>query len=183
MFSKNNIESNNHYLYVLISAMFLGFISYVANFAAGVPTIICPFSFVVFIPFLFLSLIIEKLSTSLSTLTIILSCTVTPIFYMLWSRKLYNDKNKIPRRSIVLFSILLVFSFIYLMRGWNEGLRYQGKQHILAMYGLNLLFWIIMIVLYFVNKERPTFKTNFIFHWVSFSWLIWVAFPWLGELL
>ena len=171
-------------IYNLLGAIALGFVSY-STMCARVPTIYSPFSFAVVLPAFYihdyLKLILPPF-LFLPTVTV-LTCSVIPLFFMAWSRGLYSGIGKIPRRSVVFFSIIIVLSLIYLIGSWKDSLKYSGQFHTLAIYGINLVFWATMVYLYLLNRKRPSVKLSFVFHWFSFAWLAWVAFPWLGELL
>lgn len=169
-------------IYIIIGAITLGFVSY-STISANVPKIYSPFSFTVVIPVFFLYDMVEMLPPFLKLLPFMLSCALIPLFYIGWSYRLYSGACKIPRRSIILFSITIILSLIYLISSWNYGVAYQGLSYTIAMYALNLIFWIVMILLFRINRKTPSFKLSFIFHWISFAWLAWVSFPWLGELL
>ena len=169
-------------MYNLLGAIVLGFVSY-STMSANVPTIYSPFSLTVVLPTFYIYDLGKILPSFLSFLPVILARCIVPLFFIAWSHKLYSNTCKIPRRSIILFSMMIILSFISLFGSWNYGIEYQGKFHTIAMYGLNLIFWVVMIFLYLLNRKKPSFKISFIFHWISFAWLAWVAFPWLGELL
>ncbi len=169
--------------YNLSGALILALASYITC-ASGAPSIAAPFSLPVIFPILYIQWIVEeKLGLAWVIPSFLIGYSLVPIFFILWSRKLYNNNNLISRRSLILFSALILLSILSLINSWELGLKHQGLIHVIAMYGFNLFFWIIMLSLYFYNRRKPSWLSNYLFHLVSFLWLAWVSFPWLGELI
>lgn len=78
-----------------------------------------------------------------------------------------------------LLSILTAVDFVL---EWQYGLRYQGRDHTIAMCTISAL-WLAIIWWAVIRAwRRPSFWANLLAHWVLFAWLGWYAFPYLGEL-
>jgi len=134
-----------------------------------------PLSLTVVVPGLYL--------TSFGAAYFKIAFIIIPLVFIAWTWRLYIHDGKIPLRSSVTFLITSLLSGFYLITRWEYGLEYQGIDHTIAMYGYNLLFWLALIFAYVWNRKKPTFFSSFLFHLIFFSWLSWVAFPWLGELI
>ena len=167
----------NSMLRFLAGAMLLWGVAYV-TVSANVPTIYSPYSFLVIIPVLSLHNFIES-----HVLTLAIGTTLIPVSFLLWSFPLLHGQIRIPIRTRVLTIIMVLLSLAFLIMGWSYGNQYQGLAHTIAMYLLNLICWLVMFILYIINSRQPSYGSNYIFHWVLFAWLAWVAYPWLGELL
>ena len=170
------------FVFVLAGAISLGFIS-VGTISGGIPSIFSPFSLMMAIPAIFIYGLADILPQFLKFLPRILVCSIMPLLFIFWSIGLYSGTGKIPRRSSICFSVLMLLSCAYLAGNWRLGLEYQGRFHVLMMCVYNLVFYAPMIILYLANRRKPSLRSSFIFHFVSFVWLTWVSFPWLGELL
>jgi len=169
-------------IYTLLGAIIIGIASY-ATISAGGPEIYAPFSLSVALPAILLWYPLGYQFSFFQFLGWPVACSFIPVIFIFWTRKLYINEGKVPWRSVIFFPIMMLLSIVFLATSWEYGLKYQGKIHTLAMYGCNLLFWVMMIFLYLINRKKQKFIFNFFFHLVSFIWLAWVAFPWLGELL
>ena len=168
--------------YIILGAIIIAGVSYETIYT-GIQRIYAPFSLTVALPAVLLWYPLGHKFHFCQFLAWPLACSIIPLFFVAWTRKLYLYGGKIPLRSIIFFSIMAALSFLMLATNWNYGIKYQGKIHTLVMYSWNLLFWIAMVFLYRENRKKPTFMSSFLFHLVSFIWLAWVSFPWLGELL
>jgi len=175
---------NKKTIYTIIGAIILGLISF-ATMCADVPEIYSPFSMSVIIPVFLFDWLFYAMFPGLlfPGLHFVFGCLVIPILYVVWSYRLYKNTPKIPRRSISAILILFILSLVYLIGSWSYGLGYQGITHTISMYIFNCIFWGILYYLYMTNRKKPSFITSYLFHLVSFAWLAWVAFPWLGELI
>lgn len=168
-----------NYIYTALGALIVGGAAYMTLYDR-IPSIHAPFSISVLFPAILLASVIKLPSLSSAIFLII---SIYAVIFIFWTRKLYVNEGKIPLRSLIFFPIMVLLSIWSLVGNWEYGLEYQGKMHTLAMYRLNLLFWIIMIFLFLINRKKRKLLLNFLFHLVFFVWFVWIAFPWLGELL
>ncbi len=166
-----------YYINLAIGALVLWGISY-STISSNVPRIYSPYSFSVVIPTFMLYSVLGS-----STITTITSTLLIPVLYILWCFHLLRDCKAIPKRSLVCSSILIFLSAYQLTVSWTYGIKYQGMVHTIVMYIFNIIFWIALFIMFRANRKKPSYATNYMFHWIFFAWFCWVAFPWLGELL
>ena len=107
---------------------------------------------------------------------------VGPLLLLAWHPRLLAGADEVPRRSsvgLVLISILTVADLAF---GWQYGLKYQGKPYTMALVLLNAVAMSVAWVLLWVARKRRTFWSTLVSHAFVAGWLVWIAFPWLGEL-
>jgi len=98
--------------------------------------------------------------------------------FVIWLR----GTRTIPLRSYVLLLVTAPLNFVYLADGWRLGVQYQGLQYthaVCLISGAWTAFLVLALVLAW--KVRRTRNSLFL-HWMLFAWLVWFAFPYLGEL-
>lgn len=149
-------------------------LSMVANY----PTIYSPYSLTVVIPTLYAS------ALDLPGFFVYLfgSLPLTA-FYFAFSFFTINKHFVISKPTIILTCIFVLLSIAFNIMVYKYGVKYQGLLHTLLMYGYNVFFIALLALIYKRNKSAPTFYGCLGFNIVLFSWLGWVAFPWLGELI
>jgi hypothetical protein len=136
---------------------------------ARVPRIYSPYSFSIVIPYFCGGLLV--------------ACMVAPLAFLLWSLHLLGVNATVPKRTLVLFPLLVIASGLWLAASWRYGFRYQGKVHTLTLYAINVTLVAILVGLIIRAVRRPSYASNYAFHWLMFAWVAWGAFPWLGELI
>ncbi len=109
------------------------------------------------------------------------SCLFPTAFFWVWGIHLFRGTAKIPVRSEALFWLLATLTVFYFALSWQYGVRWQGYFHLVAVAVLNLISIILLWTLLAYAKAKPSFKRNVAFHWALVAWLVWLAFPWLGE--
>ena len=166
----------HHIFFYFSGALFLWPISYL-TVNSGVPTVWCPFSITVVIPALLLSGFINP------HIAIIIAASFIPIFFFFWSTPLLKGKKEIPIKTKIVSLFFIALSITNLIFSWEYGEKYQGITHTLVMCAYNVIFWVVLFLLFKINKKTKNYISNFLFHWVLFAWLGWVSFPWLGELI
>lgn len=148
------------------------------SISANSPNIFSPLSFVVILPGMALSKVI-----STNKLTYFLFSTLfTPAIFVLWSFPLLRGQTRIPNRSKIAASLLTALSLYSLIGSWSYGVTYQGVFHTVVICIWNIICWFVLFFLNRSNSIYQSYWSNYVFHWVFFAWLAWVAFPWLGEL-
>jgi len=112
-----------------------------------------------------------------------LAAVFPALLFWAWSAHLFRGDAKLPLRSVILFWVLVGFSFLYFIVAWNDGVVWQGYAHVLVVIALNLLYGYFLWRLLANSRAQPSFRHNLLFHWALFAWLAWLAFPLLGEFL
>lgn len=87
-----------------------------------------------------------------------------------------------PTRSVVLLLCATVLSAIWLVYGFQYGIKYQGKDYTVGVTMINVVCWILVGTLAVVVRRRPIYNYSLGFHSALFAWLAWYAFPYFGEL-
>ena len=136
---------------------------------ARVPTILSPFPAMTVLPAFFLSPVG--------------AVAVPPLLFFAWNPGLLRGEGKIPKRSFVLLVATAIFSFIWFVVDWKNGLHYQGEGYVYTVLAVNVA-WITLLGIAFARywKRDSSFSVSLVLHWVLFAWLAWYAFPYLGEL-
>ncbi len=158
---------------VIVTSLGLALLTWIGAFSAGVPTLHSPLPLLTVLPALALS------AWHLEYLAIL----VPSVLFFLWTpgvRK--NSWPDIPKRTIVLLSLLTVLTVVYFVAGWSDGIRYQGLRHTKVVCIISVA-WLVALWLVVVRCwSQPSVTGNLILHWLLFAWLGWYAFPYLGEL-
>lgn len=164
-------------LYFVIGTLLLWAVAY-STISANYPKLYSPYSFAVVIPLMSLY---EVLGGHL--VTFVAATLAIPLSFAAWSLPLLKGEKRIPKRTKIAATVLVSLSLVFLALSWSYGVKYQGTTHTVAMYVFNALFWAALLVVGRRNLREPSYGYNFLFHWLLFAWLGWVAFPWLGELI
>ena len=106
---------------------------------------------------------------------------IGPGLFFVWNVHLLRGDVEVPRRSSLGFTILTALSILALGSGWSFGVRYQGRAHTVGVIVLNGVALSICWWLWVRARARPSFGRSLTFHWATTVWLVWLAFPWLGE--
>lgn len=164
-------------LQIIIGGLFVsiaGGLSMVANY----PKIYSPYSLIVVIPTMLAGAI--ELSRFIAYF---LGIFPLAILYLIWSFSFIREPYSIPKPTVILAAICIVLSGVFNITSYKYGIQYQGQLHTLLMYLFNLILIIFMIMLFKFNKSNPCKYSGLGFNILLFSWIGWVAFPWLGELI
>jgi hypothetical protein len=108
---------------------------------------------------------------------------VGPVLLLLWNPRLLRGSSTYPRRSTIGLAILSLLSAAWFWAGWSLGVKYEGLFHVLGTLALNAAALTGAWMLALRARRRPSANRNLMAHWLVVAWLVWVAFPWLGELL
>jgi len=112
----------------------------------------------------------------------VIPTVVGPLLLLAWHPRLLAGADEVPRLSpigLVLISILTVADLTF---GWQYGVKYQGKPYTVALVLLNAVAMGVAWVLLWFARKRRTFWSTLVSHAFVAGWLVWIAFPWLGEL-
>ncbi len=150
-----------------------------ARFACstGVPTILSPLPFAVFVSFL--------LAPALGATNPWLFAASFP-FGTFLLMNLYELDLTGPAPLRARFSVLLgltsLLSVLYFAMGCEGGSRFQGASYTLATASINLAILIILWTWWLRLRQRTSKASALLFATVLHCWLFWFAFPYLGEL-
>ena len=170
----NSIVMHRYTVAVLLGAGLLYVMSWL-GLTGRIPDLIHPFPLILIVPYM-LGLMAKV------AWIIWLVPMIGPTAFLLWSSHLFRGSQIIPRRSIVLLVALIVLSVIYFISLWSWGITYQGVIFTVFMAAANFCMACSLVYLGFYSKKSPTFIRNYIFHLSIFVWLVWSAFPYMGEL-
>jgi hypothetical protein len=141
--------------------------------ASGVPTTVCSFPALTVLPAFLLS------DIHLSMLAV-----ASPmLLFFIWNPALFRGETTVPTRSYVLLAVATVLSIFYFVFGWKLGVQYQGVHYTRVVGAVNIGWSAFLILGFFRSRKGVTsFGFNLFLHWMTFAWLAWYAFPYLGEL-
>jgi len=170
------VRRYNPKIVTLIAGVLLIIPASVGLFLSGWPTLLAPLPALTVLPFLFLSYLhCEYLANCLPSL-----------LFLAWNPQLFRGNATLPKRSYILFGVLVVLSTLYFWGSWQWGIHYQGRYFTIGIILINLC-WILAIAAgFFLGRRRSgasSFSVSLILHWLLFAWVAWYAFPWLGEML
>jgi len=151
---------------MLVGATALAIVSF-GTVAANEPTVTSPYSFTVVLATM------DKWGLG--------AFLIWPVVFLLWGLHLFARSSRIPTRSVILMCGALVFGMGWLLGNWRTGAVHQGPGHVVALLAVDILVGVLLSVLLLRSRRRPTFATNYAFHWVLFAWIAWGSMPWLGE--
>jgi hypothetical protein len=104
------------------------------------------------------------------------------MLFITWNLELLKDSAEIPRRSRVALVVLTILTAITFASGWRSGVRHQGYVYTLSMLIVNTLSVATCWTLYRLALRHSSFARSLLFKCVTAVWLVWLAFPWLGQL-
>jgi hypothetical protein len=171
------IVSRSPWLHFVVGTLLLWVVAY-STISANYPKLYSPYSFVVVIPLMSLYELFGGKPP-----TFVVATLTVPVLFAAWSLPLLTGQKRVPNRTKIASIVLVSLSLVFLALSWPYGLKYQGALHTVAMYLFNGAFWAALLVIGRRNTREPVYASNFLFHWLLFAWLGWVAFPWLGELI
>jgi len=101
--------------------------------------------------------------------------------FLLWSKQLLNGEARVPHRSLWALAVLGALNFWYFLSVWTEGVLRYGHDYVLTVAIVNAGFVATLGGRAVRSYRRPTFASSLFFHSLLFLWLVWYAFPYLGE--
>jgi len=145
---------------------------------ASYPKIYSPYSLSVVFP----ALIISSREMGEAVIHLLSSIPIL-VLYLIFSIAFIKPTYKISKPTLSLAIVLVLLSVVFNIYGYKYGIKYQGMLHTVVMYVYNLVLLSLLSVAYFFNLKEPNSTNCLSFNTILFSWLGWVAFPWLGELI
>ena len=164
----------NPKIVTLVAGVLLIIPASVGLLLSGWPTFLTPLPALTVLPYLFLSYLhCGELAICLPSL-----------LFLAWNPQLFRGETTLPKRSYILFGVLVMLSALYFWGSWKWGIQYQGWRFTIGMTLINLC-WIAGVgaAFWLCKKIGATFLGSLILHWLLFAWVAWYAFPWLGEML
>jgi hypothetical protein len=146
--------------------------AYCGLMLSGIPVLLRPFPLITSLPAFILS------SAGLYGLAIL----IPSLLFSLWSPQLFRGEARFPKRSLILLAVLTVFTTVYFVRTWHDGLEYQGARFTYGICAANAGWLLLLWAIFISARARPSFNANLLAHFLLFAWLGWYAFPYLGEL-
>lgn len=136
---------------------------------SGIPSVPPPYPALVVIPMFFLGL---------------LALFLPSLLFFAWHPTLFKGSNVFPKRTYILFVVLVVLTVPWFIVSWKFGLQYQGARFTYFACGVNAAWIAALTALLWRcwRKNNISFPSSLLVHWVLFAWLAWWAFPYLGEL-
>ena len=98
-------------------------------------------------------------------------------------RGLFRGDSNIPRWLLWASLVIGVLHVDFFFESWNYGLKYQGLAHTVAVSVENAVLFGAIVTVYVIGRRNPSFGRNLLCRWLFFFWLVWCAFPFLGELI
>jgi hypothetical protein len=164
-----------------VAVLILAVAGYVGS-ASGVPTVRSPLPLATTLPIFWFWMGVHEARALRWVIEYAIPAVVGPLLLLAWHPRLLAGADEVPRRSpvgLVLISILTVADLAF---GWQYGVKYQGKPYTMALVLLNAVAMGVAWVLLWVARKRQTFWSTLVSHAFVAGWLVWIAFPWLGEL-
>lgn len=87
-----------------------------------------------------------------------------------------------PRRTLIGLAVLSALTAIHFVFAWDDGLRYEGRSHVVAVACANVAAIAACWGAVIYARRRPSFEATLLAHAFIALWLVWIAFPLLGEL-
>ena len=137
--------------------------------AVGVPWLFSPMPLVLVVP------------AFLSVPAPVVAALPALIFWTVgWS--LLAGREQMRLGPLIFYGVMGALNVAYLVLGWRYGLRFQGPLHTVVVSVLSLALFAGGAALAVLARRRPSFGRHFAAQWVLGLWLVWYAFPYLGEL-
>jgi len=152
-----------------------------AGIARGGPTIFSPLPATTIIPTLWLAMHVASQHARL--LELIVPALVGPLLLIMWYPRLLAGANQVPRRSLIGLTALSLLTIIDFAFEWGHALTYHTAPYVHGVAALNgVSIGFAWMLLYRAVRVR-TFVATLVAHVWIVAWLVWLAFPWLGELI
>ena len=155
-------------------------VAYFAVAEANGARVLAPAPLVTIVPALGLQQCLAFLSVTLHEVTLV--AVVGLLVGVALLGHLLRGGKRIPKPSLWCFGFVSLATLLYFVWGFRYGAEYQGASYTLAVAAMNLGLGFASAIAFRVNLMRPSFSSNFAFHFLFALWICWFAFPWLGEM-
>ena len=163
------------------AALLVAIAGYIGS-ASGFPTVRSPLPLATTLPIFWFWMAVHEASSLRWIIEYAIPALVGPFLLLAWHPRLLNGVGHVPRRSVIGLLLLSLLTFIDFVLGWKYGIKYQGKEYTTALLVLNVTAIGTAWVLVGYARKRAEFVPTLAAHTFVTAWLVWVAFPWLGEL-
>jgi len=150
--------------------------------ASGVPTVLSPLPAATTLPMFGFLIAVREAASLRWVVQYAVPTVVGPCLLLAWNPSLLKAAAKVPRRSIVGLAVLSGLTVAAFAYGWAFGVKYQGHRYTFVLCVLNAAALMIAWSLLWLARRRDHFVTTLAAHAFVVAWLVWIAFPWLGEL-
>jgi hypothetical protein len=150
--------------------------------ASGVPVVRSPLPLATTLPMLWLWMGVHEAPALTWVIEYAIPMLAGPLLLLSWHPKLLRGAWHVPKRSVaglVILSVLTAADFCF---GWEYGIKYQGTGYTFALMFLNTAAVGVSWALLWLARTRRRFGFTLMAHAFVVAWLVWIAFPWLGEL-
>ncbi len=179
----------NIYLKIILGGLLVATIGLLGVGLIGYAGVLTPYSGAVFIPFSFFHIKLNLLE-SWQQLGLgyqyffarFLSVLPLTVFYFVWTLAFIKQPYVICKPTKYLALVLVALSVVFLIANYEEGVIFRGPLYPFVICCLSAILVGCMVILYSHNKRKPSMNTSLGFSVLLFSWLGWIAFPWIGEL-
>jgi hypothetical protein len=151
--------------------------------AAGAPTMWSPLPALTLLPSLGVLVGIGESTPVRWIVEFILPACVGPILLVAWHPKLLVGVSRVPARSVAGLAVLSLLTFLDFWVEWTQGVRYHGETYVTGVFVVNMLALCGAWALLLLARRRQVFTITLAAHTFVAAWLVWFAFPQLGELI
>jgi len=114
---------------------------------------------------------------------LIVPALVGPLLLVLWYPGLLAGANQVPRRSLIGLTVLSLLTIVDFDFEWRHAFTYNPATYVHGVTAVNAVsIGFAWMLLYRAIRVR-TFVATLIAHVWIVTWLVWLAFPRLGELI
>ncbi len=170
-----------------LKIIFGGFLVAIAgtlSIAWRMPSIFSPYSAIVLWPMWSLPYMLNiPMSEIPKDLGLVFGILPLTILYYIWTFAFIKRPYVICKPTKYLALILVALSVVFLIANYEEGVIFRGPLYPLVICCLSAILVGCMVILFNHNKRKPSLNTSLGFNVLLFSWLGWIAFPWIGELI
>ena len=171
----------NSSIAITVAVAALAFAGYM-GLASGYPTMWSPLPVATALPTMLLWVSIGEAPSLRWLVDYVIPGAVGPILLLTWYPGLLSGAEYVPIRSIVGLVLLSALTIAHFVFGWEYGVKYQSAQYTMAMALMNGVAILSACGLLGYARRRRTFASTLVAHATVVAWLVWIAFPWLGEL-
>jgi hypothetical protein len=150
--------------------------------ASGVPTVRSPLPLATTLPIFWFWVAVDEAPQLRWVIDYAIPMSVGPLLLLAWHPCLTVGADFVPRRSLVGLLVLSALAVAHFVFGWDYGMKYQGKVYVTALLVLNVAALITTWAALLRARRWRKFRSTLIAHALIVAWLVWIAFPWLGEL-
>ncbi|MBE7541654.1 MAG: hypothetical protein M9913_10515 [Bryobacteraceae bacterium] len=162
--------------YVVTACLLLG-LAGIAGFNDRSPTVHSPMPVLT----VFVTVMGLLVDGSSGGVAFLLRALVGPVLLIMWHPYIFMGEHAVPKRSVVALGVLTGLSTLHLAVTWDGGVRYQGLGHTMGVIVLNALAALLSWCFLLRARRRREFGMTLAAHALMVGWLVYCAFPWLGE--